>query len=152
MRYFFITSSRSFTNFLSTRAYWLLSGRFLKAGAYEKGHSSVKNFSYTKTSLNIFFSSVAIDSGHFGVVMARERSHGFYPVTIATLDLIKELVTIVSPPETNAGPRINDFIACVIFVCRDIFTGYQKLYYGDLREKQEIGKLIVKWFYNFIQR
>ncbi len=70
--------------------------------------------------------------------MARERSHGLYPVTIATLDLIKELVGVV--PETSGGSRINDFIACVVFVCRDVFTGYQKWYYADLREKQEIGK------------
>ena len=88
------------------------------------------------------FSSVTIESGHFGMLMARERSHGFYPVTIATLDLIKELVAIVSHTETNGGSRINDFIACVVFVCRDVFTGYQKWYYGDLREKQEIGKYL----------
>ena len=71
--------------------------------------------------------------------MARERSHGLYPVTIATLDLIKELVAIVSSSETSGGSKINDFIACVVFVSRDVFSGYQKWYYGDLKEKQEIG-------------
>ena len=86
------------------------------------------------------FSSVTIDSGHFGTVMARERSHGFYPVTIATLDLIKELVAIVSSPETSSGSKITDFIACVVFVCRNVFNGFQKWYYSDLKEKQEIGK------------
>ena len=90
-----------------------------------------------------FFSSVTIDPGHFGIVMARERSHGLYPVTIVTLDLIKELVAIVSSSaETSSGSKINDFIACVVFVCRDVFTAYQKWYYGDLREKQEIGKYL----------
>ena len=83
---------------------------------------------------------MSIDSGHFGIVLARERSQGFYPVTMATLDLIKELVAIVTSPETSNGSRITDFIACVVFVCRDVFNGYQKWYYGDLKEKQEIGR------------
>ena len=59
---------------------------------------------------------------------------------MATLDLIKELVAIVTSPETSNGSRITDFIACVVFVCRDVFNGYQKWYYGDLKEKQEIGR------------
>ncbi|CAB4003098.1 Hypothetical predicted protein, partial [Paramuricea clavata] len=98
----------------------------------------------------IVMSSVTIESGHFGMLMARERSHGFYPVTIATLDLIKELVAIVLPTETNGGSRINDFIACVVFVCRDVFTGYQKWYYGDLREKQEIGLKCLEIFHGIL--
>ena len=74
-------------------------------------------------------------------MIARERSQGSYPVTLATLDLIKELVAMVLPGEANnAGvPGMNDFIACIVFVCRDIFNGYQKWHYRDLREKQEIG-------------
>ena len=35
---------------------------------------------------------------------------------------------------------MTDFIACVVFVCRDVFNGHQKWYYGDLKEKQEIGR------------
>ena len=56
--------------------------------------------------------------------------------------MIKELVAMVTPAETNNGnvPRMNDFIACLVFVCRDIFNGYQKWHYRDLTEKQEIGE------------
>lgn len=85
------------------------------------------------------YSSVTVDPGHFGNLMSRERSHGFYPITIATLDLLKELVAIVSPGEINGGFGIDDFVACVVFACRDVFTGYQKWHYVDLKEKQEIG-------------
>ncbi|XP_028393540.1 nucleoporin NUP188 homolog isoform X2 [Dendronephthya gigantea] len=98
----------------------------------------------------IVISSVTVDPGHFGHFMSRERSHGFFPITIATLDLMKELVAIVSPAETKGGSGIDDFVACVVFACRDVFTGYQKWHYGDLKEKQEIGLKCLEIFHGIL--
>ena len=85
---------------------------------------------------------MTIDPGHFGLVLARERSRGHYPVTLATLDIIKEFLPGMCCAEATNGSKINDFVACIVFVCREIFTGYQKWFYNNLKEKQEIGNYV----------
>ena len=67
---------------------------------------------------------------------------GCYPVTMATLNLLLKLIQGISVAEDSDSQPINflDLAACIVFVIREIFTGFHKWRYAGVKDREEIGE------------
>ena len=83
--------------------------------------------------------------GNFGAILStKERPVGYYPITMATLNLLLRLIHGISIAEDMESQPISflDLAACLVFVMREVFTGFHKWRFGGLRDREEIGKFV----------
>lgn len=68
---------------------------------------------------------------------------GYYPVTMATLNLLLKLIHGISISEDADSQPISflDLAACLVFVMREVFTGFHKWRFAGIKDREEIG-----WF------
>ncbi|XP_068699835.1 nucleoporin NUP188-like isoform X3 [Montipora foliosa] len=87
--------------------------------------------------------------GNFGSLLStKERPMGCYPVTMATLNLLLKLIQGISVAEDSDSQPINflDLAACIVFVIREIFTGFHKWRYAGVKDREEIGSRSLQLF------
>ena len=67
---------------------------------------------------------------------------GYYPVTMATLDLLLKLIHGISIVEDADSQSVSflDLAACLVFVLREVFTGFHKWRFARIKDREEIGK------------
>ena len=84
--------------------------------------------------------------GNFGAILStKERPVGCYPVTMETLNLLLRLIHGISAAEDADEQPISflDLAACLVFVMREVFTGFHKWRFTGLKDREEIGMIIV---------
>ena len=66
---------------------------------------------------------------------------GHYHVTMATLNLLLRLIHGISLAEDSDSQPISflDLAACLVFVMREVFTGFHKWRFAGLKDREEIG-------------
>ena len=66
---------------------------------------------------------------------------GYYPVTMATLDLLLKLIHGITIVEDADGQPVSflDLAACLVFVLREVFTGFHKWRFAKIKDREEIG-------------
>ncbi|XP_078374534.1 nucleoporin NUP188-like isoform X2 [Oculina patagonica] len=88
--------------------------------------------------------------GNFGAILSnKERPVGYYPVTMATLNLLLRLIHGINvAKETDDSQPISflDLAACLVFVMREVFTGFHKWRFTGLKDREEIGKRCLQLF------
>ncbi|RMX38057.1 hypothetical protein pdam_00003086 [Pocillopora damicornis] len=87
--------------------------------------------------------------GNFGAILStKERPIGYYPVTMATLDFLLKLIHGMSNAEESGNRAISiiELAACLVFIMREVFTGFYKWRFGSLRDREEIGKRCLQLF------
>ncbi|KAJ7394471.1 hypothetical protein OS493_000282 [Desmophyllum pertusum] len=87
--------------------------------------------------------------GNFGAILStKERPVGYYPVTMATLNLLLRLIQGISIAEDTDGQPISflDLAACLMFVMREVFTGFHKWRFTGLKDREELGKRCLQLF------
>lgn len=67
---------------------------------------------------------------------------GHYPVTIATQKLFLQLFHGIGHAQERAEQPVNflDLAACLLFVLREVFTGFHNWRFVVPKDKEEIGK------------
>lgn len=81
--------------------------------------------------------------GNFGAILStKERPIGYYPVTMATLNFLLKLIHGMSNAEETGNQAISivELAAGLVFIMREVFTGFYKWRFGSLRDREEIGK------------
>lgn len=84
--------------------------------------------------------------GNFGAILStKERPVGYYPVTMETLNLLLKLIHGISVAEDTDDQPISflDLAACLVFVMREVFTGFHKWRFTGLKDREEIGMISV---------
>jgi len=87
--------------------------------------------------------------GNFGAILStKERPVGYYPVTMETLNLLLKLIHGISVAEDTDDQPISflDLAACLVFVMREVFTGFHKWRFTGLKDREEIGKRCLQLF------
>lgn len=87
--------------------------------------------------------------GNFGAILStKERPVGYYPVTMETLNLLLRLIHGISAAEDADDQPISflDLAACLVFVMREVFTGFHKWRFTGLKDREEIGKKCLQLF------
>ncbi|CAH3134960.1 unnamed protein product [Pocillopora meandrina] len=87
--------------------------------------------------------------GNFGAILStKERPIGYYPVTMATLNFLLKLIHGMSNAEETGNQAISivELAACLVFIMREVFTGFYKWRFGSLRDREEIGKRCLQLF------
>ena len=66
---------------------------------------------------------------------------GYYAVTMETLNLLLRLIHGISIAEDADDQPISflDLAACLVFVMREVFTGFHKWRFTGLKDREEIG-------------
>ena len=83
--------------------------------------------------------------GNFGVILStKERPVGYYPVTMETLNLLLRLIHGISVAEDTDSQPISflDLAACLVFVMREVFTGFHKWRFTGLKDREEMGMIV----------
>ena len=91
---------------------------------------------------NILLSFLSAAPGNFGAILStKERPVGYYPVTMETLNLLLRLIHGISIAEDADDQPISflDLAACLVFVMREVFTGFHKWRFTGLKDREEIG-------------
>lgn len=84
--------------------------------------------------------------GNFGAILStKERPVGYYPVTMETLNLLLRLIHGISVVEDTDSQPISflDLAACLVFVMREVFTGFHKWRFTGLKDREEIGMIVM---------
>lgn len=84
--------------------------------------------------------------GNFGSILStKERPVGYYPVTMAMLNLLLKLIHGISIAENIESQPISflDLAACLVFVMREVFTGFHKWRFAGLKDREEIGTFLM---------
>jgi len=87
--------------------------------------------------------------GNFGSILStKERPLGYYPVTMAMLNLLLKLIHGISIAENIESQPISflDLAACLVFVMREVFTGFHKWRFAGLKDREEIGQRSLQLF------
>lgn len=93
--------------------------------------------------LCILFRFLGTAPGNFGAILStKERPIGYYPVTMATLNFLLKLIHGMSNAEETGNQAISivELAACLVFIMREVFTGFYKWRFSSLRDREEIGK------------
>ncbi|XP_048580591.1 nucleoporin NUP188 isoform X2 [Nematostella vectensis] len=93
--------------------------------------------------------SIHIAHGNLGAILnAREQPSGHFPVTVATLHLCLQLVCGIGQAHEDVEQPVNflDLAACVVFVIREVFTGFHKWRFTDVKDREEIGEKCLEIF------
>ncbi|XP_071948123.1 nucleoporin NUP188-like [Antedon mediterranea] len=87
-----------------------------------------------------------IFAGHYGNLLHRhEQPSGVYPVTLAYLNLLNQLVMGLS---SNVDIAVGqDLLASVVFMQRDIFTVFHKWRYNTFSDRETIGQKCLEIFH-----
>lgn len=94
----------------------------------------------------IFLRFLSTAPGNFGAILStKERPVGYYPVTMATLNLLLRLIHGINVAKDTDSQPISflDLAACLVFVMREVFTGFHKWRFTGLKDREEIGMLVV---------
>ena len=94
----------------------------------------------------VLLSFLSTAPGNFGAILStKERPVGYYPVTMETLNLLLKLIHGISITEDADDQPISfvDLAACLVFVMREVFTGFHKWRFTGLKDREEIGMIIV---------
>ena len=69
---------------------------------------------------------------------------GYYPVTMAMLNLLLRLIHgigIAKDADTQAVSFL-DLAACLVFVMREVFAGFHKWRFAAVKDREEIGAVL----------
>ncbi|RUS75550.1 hypothetical protein EGW08_016675, partial [Elysia chlorotica] len=90
-----------------------------------------------------------VNQGLYGTILAgTECAQGVYMVTMATLDLLTELVQA-----SSKEGKENENLAGVLFILREVFPRYYKWRYVDIGHRKSIGQKCLQLFhkiFNFV--
>ncbi|KAK3743945.1 hypothetical protein QZH41_020284 [Actinostola sp. cb2023] len=93
--------------------------------------------------------SMNIASGNLGVILStREQPTGYFPVTMATLRLFLQLLCGIGQDHKQTQQPVNflDLAACLVFVLREVFTGFYKWRFTAMKYREEIGQRSLEIF------
>lgn len=87
--------------------------------------------------------TLSIEGGNFGVILNyKERPIGYYPVTIATLELFLQLLRGIGYLQEREEQPVNflNLAACEIFILREVFSSFHKWRFTRMEYKEKIGE------------
>ncbi|GFQ92974.1 nucleoporin NUP188 homolog [Trichonephila clavata] len=97
---------------------------------------------YTPKNVSDMLSGICMNTGILGQIIAsRECVSGDYSVCLAFLDLVTNVSLTVVKEDDN-------FLACVIYILRELFSYFHKWYYNEHQQRILIGQKCLNLLHN----